>query len=95
MHENVPFISFSRQMEMSVPRVNCFGGSSAEPRYPLNTVIHRDGYFDSYLKPLKDTYTKATLYKRSARAQTIWSITSSMKLTRLCYLINEDYRVGY
>ena len=64
MQENVSFKSFSGQMEISIPRDNCFGGNSAEPRYPPNTVIHRDG-FDSFLKPLKYTYTKATLYKRS------------------------------
>ena len=30
--------------------------SSAEPRYPPNTVIPRDGNFDTHLKPMKDTY---------------------------------------
>ena len=65
MQENGSFMSFSVRMEMSVPRDNCFGGNSAEHRYPPNTVIPRDGNFDSHLKPLKDTYTYATLYKRS------------------------------
>ena len=56
MQEKVSFMGFSVRIEMSAPRDNCFGGNSAEPRYPPNTVIPRDGNFDSHLKPMKDTY---------------------------------------
>ena len=59
MQEKVSFMVFSVRMEMSAPRDNCFGGNSAEPRYPPNTVIPRDGNFDSHLKPMKDTYILA------------------------------------
>ena len=44
------------QMEISVPRDNCFGGNSAEPHCPPNTDIPRDGNFESHFKPMKDTY---------------------------------------
>ena len=56
MQEKVSFMGISVRMEMSAPRDNCFGGNSAEPRYPPNTVIPRDGNFDSHLKPMKDTF---------------------------------------
>ena len=32
MQEKVSFMFFSVRMEISVPRDNCFGGNSAEPR---------------------------------------------------------------
>ena len=56
MQEKVSFMGFSVCMKISVPRDNFFCGNSAEPRYPPNTVIPRDGNFDSHLKPMKDTY---------------------------------------
>ena len=56
MQEKVSLMCFSVLMEISAPRDNCFGGNSAEPRYPPNTVIPRDGNFDTHLKPMKDTY---------------------------------------
>ena len=56
MQEKVSFMFFSVHMEMSAPWDNCFGRKSVEPRYPPNTVIPRDGNFDSHLKPMKDTY---------------------------------------
>ena len=56
MQDKVYFMGFSVRMEISVPLENCFGGKSAEPRYPPNTVIPRDGNFDSHLKPMKDRY---------------------------------------
>ena len=52
MQEKVSFMGFLVQMETFVPRDNCFGGNSAEPRYPPNTIIPRDGNFDSNLKPI-------------------------------------------
>ena len=48
---------FRVHMDISVPWDNCFGGNSAEPRYPPNTAIPRDGNVDSHLKPMKDNYT--------------------------------------
>ena len=60
MQEKLSFVGFSVKMEMFVPRDNCFGGNSAEARYPPNTVILRDGNFDSHLKPMKDTYNQNT-----------------------------------
>ena len=56
MQEKVSCMGFSMRLEISVPRDNWFGGNSAEPRYPPNTVIPRDGNFDLHLKPMKDTY---------------------------------------
>ena len=56
MQEKVSYIGFSVQMEISVTLDNCLSGNSTEPRYPPNTVIPRDGNFDSHLKPMKDTY---------------------------------------
>ena len=44
------------QIEISVPRDNCFGGNSAEPHCPPNTDIPRDGNLESHFKPMKDTY---------------------------------------
>ena len=57
MQEKVSLMFFSGRIEISVPRDNCFGGNSAEPRYQPNTVIPRDGNFDTHLKPMKDTYS--------------------------------------
>jgi hypothetical protein len=56
MQEKVSFMFFSVRMGMSAPQDNCFGGNSAEPCHTPNTVIPRDGNFDSHLKPMKDTY---------------------------------------
>ena len=56
MQEKVTLMGFSVRMEISLPRDKCFGGNSAQPRYPPNTVIPRDGNFDTHLKPMKDTY---------------------------------------
>ena len=56
MQEKVSSMGFSVRMDISVPWNNCFGGNSAEPRYPPNTVIPCDENFDSHLKPIKDTY---------------------------------------
>ena len=56
MQEKVSFIDFSTRIEMSAPLDNYFGGNSTEPRYPQNTVIPRDGNFDSHIKPMKNTY---------------------------------------
>ena len=41
-----------------VHRDTCFGGNSAKPSYPPNTVIPRDGNFDSHIKPMKYTYNQ-------------------------------------
>ena len=57
MQEKVSLMSFSERMEISAPRENYFGGNSAQPRYPPNTVIPCDGNFDTHLKPMKDTYS--------------------------------------
>ena len=62
MQEKVSFIGFSVCMEMSAPRNNCFGGNSAEPRCPPNTVMPRDGNLDWHLKPMKDTYSLSALH---------------------------------
>ena len=56
MQEKVSFMGFSVRIDISVPWDNCGGGNSADPRYPPNTVIPRDGNVDSHLKPMKDTY---------------------------------------
>ena len=55
MQELVSFMGFPVQMKMSVPRDNQLGKNLAEPRYPPNTVIPRDGNIDSHLKLMKDT----------------------------------------
>lgn len=39
MQEKVSFMGFSVPMDVSVPWDKCFGGNSAEPLYPPNTVI--------------------------------------------------------
>ena len=57
MQEKVSYMGFSLRMEISVPRDNCFVGNSTEPRYPPNTVIPREGNFDSHLKHMKDIYS--------------------------------------
>ena len=46
---------FSVHMDISIPWDKCFGGNSAEPRNPPNTVIPEDRNVDSHLKPMKDT----------------------------------------
>ena len=56
MQGHVSFIIFSVRMDISVPCDNCFGGNSAESRYPPNTVILQDGNNESHLKPMKYTY---------------------------------------
>ena len=56
MQEKVSFMGFSVQMQISIPWDNCFGGNSAEPCYPPNIVIPRDGNFDLHLKLMKYTY---------------------------------------
>ena len=57
---------------MSVPRDNCFGGSSVEPRYPPNTVISSDGKFDSHLKPMKDTYNQRLIESLQIKLDVIY-----------------------
>ena len=61
MQEKVSFMGFSARIEMSAPLDNRFGWNSAEPRYPPNTVIPRDGNFDLHLKPMKDSYIPCVL----------------------------------
>ena len=56
-------------MEISVPRDNCFGGNSAEPQYPPNTDIPRDGNFDSQFKHIKGTYNKVEIRNRLSFCQ--------------------------
>ena len=53
IQEKVSLMFFLVQMEISVPKDNCLGGNSVEPRYTSNTVILCDGNFDSHLLPMK------------------------------------------
>ena len=61
MLEKVSIMCFSVQIKISVPRDNCFGGNSAEPCHPANTVIPCDRNFCLHLKPPEWVFTSTLI----------------------------------